>query len=538
MLARTAGSLEVTMHRNVHFKLCTVALFSASALLGACNRAGREAAAKRDSPASEGAPNVAASNGAAHAAMLSDTAVRQAVLDELFKGPHANTGVLVVACTDGIVELTGTVDNLLAKDRAVAIAEEVKGVRAVSDRIQVKVATRPDEDIAKSVQRALKDDPATESYRVTASATAGVVHLTGSLDSWQEKQLAERLARGVRGVREVKNDISVNFLKQPPDAEIQRDVESRLQWDTFVNNGMITVQVNDGGVRLLGVTGSAAEKSAAYFDAWVHGVRTVDASKLEVEWWAKDEDLRKQKYAHRSDSEIASAIKDAMRYDPRVHAFNVDPQVTNGVVTLRGKVTSLKAKLAAESLAQHTVGVLGIENQLAVAANEPIKDADLKKRIDNALSSDAALAGSKVSSAVANGKVTLTGAVPTLFESAEAVDVASSMAGVTAIANHLTVASQEVAFVWRPYAFRFGPYVEGWYYVGPKPAHTDAELSRSIEKELEWNPFVNVKQVHVEVHEGKAILTGTVDSPRERRAAADSAIEGGAIAVDNQLKVG
>jgi len=48
---------------------------------------------------------------------------------------------------------------------------------------------------------------------------------------------------------------------------------------------------------------------------------------------------------------------------------------------------------------------------------------------------------------------------------------------------------------------------------------------------------VDETDVHVEVAEGKAVLTGVVEDLRARRAATVNAREGGARAVENHLKV-
>jgi osmotically-inducible protein OsmY len=128
--------------------------------------------------------------------------------------------------------------------------------------------------------------------------------------------------------------------------------------------------------------------------------------------------------------------------------------------------------------------------------------------------------------------------VPTQFDSAEALDLVSSMEGVTSVVNHLQVAAPEVAYVWDVHVFPYGPYVEGWRAVAPHAAQSDAQIVTRIQRELEWSPFVDASRVRVQVHDGKATLTGTVDSWREFRAAGEDAFEGGAISVDNQLKVG
>jgi osmotically-inducible protein OsmY len=74
---------------------------------------------------------------------------------------------------------------------------------------------------------------------------------------------------------------------------------------------------------LTGTVGSLAEKSRAKSTARVSGVRSIDDSGLEVKWWARDERLRKDKYVNRPVAEIEAAVRDTLRYDPRVHFSDV-----------------------------------------------------------------------------------------------------------------------------------------------------------------------------------------------------------------------
>lgn len=513
---------------------CSFSSMVAFLAFTACSRTGDSGASGTAAP-SEGS---ASPSTTAAPKTLTDAAIRQAVVDELFRSPHARDGAIIVACTDGVVELTGTVNNLLAKDRAVAITESVRGVRAVSDRIRVAPVARSDSELVKAVETALLYDPAADAYKVNVSSTEGLVRLTGSVDSWEERRLSERLARGVRGVRAVQNDITVNVFRNRSDAEVQRDVQSRLHWDTFVKDGLIDVKVADGNVRLSGTVGSAAEKSQAYYDAWVRGARHVDASELKVDAWARDDRLRGQKYAHKSDPEIAAAVKDALVYDPRIDSSNVYTRADGGVLTLSGRVRSVKERLAAESVALHTVGVRGVHNELDVQPGKAVTDTELTARLKASLAASPVLDGSGIDAAVSHGEATLSGRVPTLFDSAEAVDIANSLEGVTKVTNRLTVTSPEIAYVWVEHVFPFGPYVDKGSFVGTEPAQQDKDILANIERELERSPFVDADQVHVEVHQGKATLKGTVDSWRERATATENAYEGGAIAVDNQLKVG
>jgi len=81
-----------------------------------------------------------------------DTDVTEAVQDELRVAPGVSGDAIDVFTREGVVTLTGNVNNILAKDRAGYIAETVKGVRAVVNRVKVRpVIDRSDGEIRQDV---------------------------------------------------------------------------------------------------------------------------------------------------------------------------------------------------------------------------------------------------------------------------------------------------------------------------------------------------------------------------------------------------
>ncbi|MDX1390442.1 MAG: BON domain-containing protein, partial [Acidobacteriota bacterium] len=279
-----------------------------------------------------------------------------------------------------------------------------------------------------------------------------------------------------------------------------------------------------------------AEKRQARYDAYVAGVRSVDDSGLEVERWARDEDLRKDKYAFRTAEEIREAVEDAMAIDPRVFSMNVDTSVSAGVVTLRGVVDNLKAKRAAEADARNTVGVRSVRNHLKVRPIEDRSDVAIESDVLAALRRDPFVERYEITVNAYDGAVYLSGMVDSYFEKSQADDLASRTPGVTRVVNSLVVDD-------RPYAY--DPYVDPWYmygypWYGHEPYYTldsDWEIKNDIEDELFWSPFVDADQVTVTVDDGVATLTGTVDSWTEKGAARDNAFDGGATRVRNELVV-
>jgi len=57
------------------------------------------------------------------------------------------------------------------------------------------------------------------------------------------------------------------------------------------------------------------------------------------------------------------------------------------------------------------------------------------------------------------------------------------------------------------------------------------------EDEFFWSPFVDGDDITVQMEDGVAELTGTVDTWSEREAAEENARQGGAVIVDNDLLV-
>lgn len=469
---------------------------------------------------------------------MSDQAVTDAVEDEMLVDMAVSLHQIDVDTEDGIVTLTGTVDHLLEKDRAARIARAVRGVRSVVNRLEVMPEQRSDLEIRRDIEMALLTDPATESFEVDPIVHDGRVRLSGEVDSWQESRLAKKVAMGVRGVVEVDNDLEVDVPSDRSDSEIEAEIEQALAWNIYIDDALIGVDVNDGKVVLTGTVGSAAEKSRAITEAWVAGVESVKANRLEVSSWARDESIRSHSMKIPRDAEIRAAVDRTMMQDPRVLSFDVDSEVDSGVVTLRGRVDNLKAKRAAGQNARNTWGVVRVVNRIKVRPGEQISDDAVESSIESAVVRDPYLESFEIDVDVHRGIATLEGMVDTWYEKARADDVASRTEGVIAVNNDLAVDEDVTILTYDPFVDDYDLYVYEWYAFEPGyTLDTDAEIHEEIHEELFWSPFVDADEVRVTVNDGVATLTGTVDTWAERRAATENAFEGGAMWVDNDLVV-
>jgi osmotically-inducible protein OsmY len=477
-------------------------------------------------------PVVAGNNG-----NVNDAGITRSIETEMKGYDGISSHLVDVETENGVVRLSGFVDNLLARDQSVTLAKSIKGVRSVIDELEVRPVARTDTQIHHDILEALETDPATESWKIDVSVEDGNVTLSGSSGSWQENRLAEQIAKGVRGVRSVDNEMVYIPLVKRPDAEIKHDVEQTLEMDIRLNDARTKVSVKKGEVTLSGYVASSAEKTLAEELARVPGVSGVNSEKLAVSHAkvAQAAKLRTDMPSY-SDEEITAALQAAFKLDPRVKTFDLETMVSDGTATLMGKVDNYAAKLAAERDARNTVGVQHVVNLLKVRPAELLEDAALYGRIISALRRDPQLEVTDIDVTVRNGRVILTGEPDNTFEVGEAYRVVSGVDGVAEVDNRLKPTTVSIP----PYGLHcaWNHYVpDGYWPFEEIPKSLDSEIKSDVESELFWSPFLDSDQIEVKVNDGTVTLSGYVDDYAERRIATENAWEGGAHGVLNHLEV-
>ena len=453
---------------------------------------------------------------------LADADITAAVETLLATKKGLTAQLITVRTRNGIVALAGFTTNLLARQRAEEIALAVRGVRGLRSTLAVRTPDVPDATLQHAVARALADDPATNDYQVHALARHGVVTLSGLVQTWAEKQLVLRVAQGVRGVREVLAEPLVirggEILNS--DEEITTQIRERLDWDIRVNGALVMVCTSGQLVHLSGTVGTAAEKDRLLAIAYQAGAARVDARDLFVAYWALDPEIRREKFAPKTDAAIADAVRDTLRFNPRVRSAETLVQVLEGVVTLAGTVSNLRTRHEAEQDARHVVGVANVHNLLKVRPARLIPDEDIRQNIGAALARDPYVGQLAVGVQVHGGQVLLTGRAETHFELEHAGEVAASVSGVVDVNNRLEAVGAAAQ-------------------LAPDPAmrNPDLALAARIRERYNWSAGLHDQDVSVQVANGRATLTGIVDTWLDRQLAAQEAREAGAHEVNNHLHV-
>ena len=298
-----------------------------------------------------------------------DEQQRQAVLRKLRADRHLVSASIEVAVRAGIVVLGGTVNSLLGRARAAQVASAASEVRGVVNRVRFVPSQRPDSVVINDVRAALRSTTALTNMPIRVHVVDGVVTLLGSISTWQEQQLAERVVASVPGVRFCQNQLRWDKLLGRSAKLIAADVRSRLDWDPLVQHDPIRVAARGRRVILQGATGSAVERSRAVELAWVKGVRGVEASRLSVSATNRpDADARS---TFPSDREISIAIQDLAAYWNAHAASSWSTTVSAGVVTLRGTVATLGEEQTLIAMAQSAVGVADVRSELGGPWRKP-----------------------------------------------------------------------------------------------------------------------------------------------------------------------
>ncbi|MCC3156680.1 BON domain-containing protein [Hymenobacter sp. 15J16-1T3B] len=424
---------------------------------------------------------------------------------------------LDVETHEGIVQLAGCTDNLLARERAEAIAKEVRGVRGVVNAIEVRTQPVPDAVLLRSVQQALHDNAATADYPVHCRVQQGEVTVEGTVHSWAEQQLVLQVLRGVRGVRQIHPRLQLHPQPEAAPVHLVARLRTLLAWDLRLKSDLVSIEPVGHGVRVSGQVGSLAEREQLLHLAYAAGAAHIDASGLTVAAWALDPHLRPPRAVPQADGAIEQAVRDALRLDPRVAPFVATLQVNvrQGQVTLFGTVGHLQAHHAAAQDAGNVVGVVGVENHLLVRSHYLASDDETRQRVAAALARDAYVGRCAFAVSVHDGHVRLAGEVASPADQIRAGEVAAGIRGVAAVDNRVQVAPAAPA----------------------APPEPDAELAQRLHTHFYWSAPLHDQDIDVQVRHGCVTLSGTVDTRLTRERATEEALLCGAREVHNHLRL-
>lgn len=142
------------------------------------------------------------------AALTDDGQLARRAADIIAWNATVPTDAVKVKVQDGWITLSGMVDWQYQRAACESAVRRLSGIAGVSNLIEVKphIGTG---DVKSSIDRALQRNAEIEARNVHLNVLGGEVTLSGSVQSWHERDAAQRAAWSVPGVTAVVNQLVV-----------------------------------------------------------------------------------------------------------------------------------------------------------------------------------------------------------------------------------------------------------------------------------------------------------------------------------------
>jgi osmotically-inducible protein OsmY len=187
-----------------------------------------------------------------------------------------------VKVKNGIVTLTGTVEDKDDKALAADTVENLPGVLGVNNEIELKPSHPEHSDawIALKIRGRLLVKANVSATTTTVDVKEGVVTLGGTAANLAQKELTGIYAGEIDRVKSVINDITVIYTPAMAESIDDASITSQVKYALFVHKSTSALQTkvttNEGVVHVAGEADSAAEKSLVTKLAQdVRGVKSV-----------------------------------------------------------------------------------------------------------------------------------------------------------------------------------------------------------------------------------------------------------------------
>jgi osmotically-inducible protein OsmY len=213
-----------------------------------------------------------------------------------------------------------------------------------------------------------------------------------------------------------------------------------------------------------------------------------------------------------TDRELQQRLLAALEDEPGIKADGIGVTANDGVVTLRGTVTTLTQKRLAESTAHHFPLVRSVANHIVVVpdAASARTDSAIAGAAAHALEWDSDVPDKAVTATVRNGWVALSGTVSNGYQRTAAEEAVSRLRGVKGVSSSVTI----------------------------KPTFSISDVRAVIEQAFRRTAVSDAQSIRVDANDGTIVLSGAVHSLHEHDDA-ERAAQGapGITHVDNHLVV-
>lgn len=198
--------------------------------------------------------------------MNSDEMVKKGIMDYANWDGRIDAAKISVNVDRGNVLLEGSINTYSSYRRLMNYASNVPNVVSVETHMDVKYGIPQPEDaqIVSYVENSIRWDADIQGSDIKVSSKDGHVTLSGNVDSFWKKELAEERAASILGVKEITNELAIVHSNTVTDDVISENIVNAMKANRYVDVANINVNIEDGNVNLTGTAHSDLERDEAY----------------------------------------------------------------------------------------------------------------------------------------------------------------------------------------------------------------------------------------------------------------------------------
>ena len=213
--------------------------------------------------------------------MNSDETIKQRIVDYTSWDNRIDGSKITVKVNQGNVLLEGSINTYNTSRLLYHFARLYTGAKSVKANLIVKYAIpQPaDAEITSSIENSIKWDSALIGNHLKVTTVNGHVTLSGDIDAFWKKQLAEKRAASIVGVKDIKNELSIVHSKKVSDEELSKSLVNAMKANRFIDITNININVENANVNLTGTVRSFMEREEIYrVVLYAFGVNSVENS--------------------------------------------------------------------------------------------------------------------------------------------------------------------------------------------------------------------------------------------------------------------
>jgi len=210
-------------------------------------------------------------------------------------------------------------------------------------------------DLVRAVIEELRADPRVDAERIIVSADDHTIALHGVVRSYSERCHAQKIAREIRGVVDVKNDLEVRLTigATRTDSGLERLTSEILQNHTALCDPLPRVTAHDGWLTLDGAVTSEVQKRCAEESLRdVAGIRGIINNIVVT--------------PHGNGGDAAEAFEAAVERRAGLAVHELKVEVSGMTMSVYGKVGSCAERDALIELASRRRGIARVEDHIIV----------------------------------------------------------------------------------------------------------------------------------------------------------------------------